>query len=226
MARRRRLSTSLATIIVLAGAGGLSWMGAEAAATFVEDRAARDVTQALQAAGHDWAQVATDGLRVRLTGTAPSEVERFRAVTQAGTAVDATRILDEMTVASVEAMTPPDFKVELLKGEQGLSLIGLVPAATDRDAILRGLRPAGQQVTDLMEARGPPRPRRLDRGAALRPAGRPDDRAGQDLDRAGTGAGGGVGRRPRGSGPAGTGAAPGPHRRRSRWTCRSPRRVR
>ena len=71
MARRRRLSTSLATIIVLAGAGGLSWMGAEAAASFVEDRAARDVTQALQAAGHDWAQVATDGLRVRLTGTTP-----------------------------------------------------------------------------------------------------------------------------------------------------------
>lgn len=158
MARRRRLSTSLATIIVLAGAGGLSWMGAEAAATFVEDRAARDVTQALQAAGHDWAQVATDGLRVRLTGTAPSEVERFRAVTQAGTAVDATRILDEMTVASVEAMTPPDFKVELLKGEQGLSLIGLVPAATDRDAILRGLRPAGQQVTDLLEAADHPVP--------------------------------------------------------------------
>ncbi|CAM3494456.1 OmpA family protein [Paracoccus nototheniae] len=163
---RRRLSTSLATLLVLTGAGGLCWYGAEAAATFIEDRSAREVTQALQAEGYDWADVTTDGLRVRLTGTAPSEVERFRAVTRAATAVDASRILDEITVASLTAMAPPDFKIELLRNDQGISLIGLVPTATDRNAILRMLRPADGQVTDLLEAADHPVPPGWD--AALR----------------------------------------------------------
>ncbi|ODT61067.1 MULTISPECIES: OmpA family protein [Paracoccus] len=158
MARSRRLSTSLATVLVLAGAGGLSWMGAEAAATYIETRSAGAVAAALQSGGHDWAQVQTDGLRVTLTGTAPSEVERFRALGQAGTAVDASRLQDAMTVASIEAMTPPDFKVEILRSDEGLSLIGLVPAATDRDAMLRDLRPAGNVVSDLLEQADHPVP--------------------------------------------------------------------
>lgn len=161
MARtRRRISTSLVTVLVLAGAGGLCWAGAETAATYLEERTAEDVERALTGAGHDWARVQTDGLRVRLTGTAPSEVARFRALTQAATAVDASRILDETTVAAVDALTPPEFKIELLRNDQGISLIGLVPAGTDRAAILRDLRGerAAVPVTDLLESADYPLP--------------------------------------------------------------------
>ena len=164
---RRRLSTSLATILILAGGAGLSWVGAEAAATYLEDRAARDVAQALTAQGNDWAAVEADGLLVRLTGTAPSEVARFRAVTQAATVVDAGRVLDRMTVASVEAMTPPDFTIELLRSDRGISLIGLVPASTDRAAILRALRMDGGEVTDLLEAADHPAPEGWDAALGL-----------------------------------------------------------
>lgn len=169
MARtRRRLSTSLLSVLVLAGAGGLCWAGAETAATYVEERAAQDVERALESEGHDWVHVRTDGLQVRLTGTAPSEVARFRALSRAGTAVDASRIVDEMTVAAVDALTPPEFKVELLRNDQGVSLIGLVPAATDRAAILRDLREerASVPVTDLLESADYPLPPLWD--AALR----------------------------------------------------------
>lgn len=161
---RRKISTTLATLLVLGGAGGLSWVGAQAAATFIEQRAAQDVGLALRTSGYDWAQVSTDGLRVRLTGTAPSEVERFRAMTQAATVVDASRIVDQMTVAAVDAMTPPDFKVELLRNDDGISLIGLVPASTDRDAILRALRSdaKGNQVADLLESADYPVPENWD----------------------------------------------------------------
>ncbi|MEO1961005.1 MAG: hypothetical protein ABGW82_08540, partial [Paracoccus sp. (in: a-proteobacteria)] len=113
----------------------------------------QDVQVALRSAGYDWAGVETDGLQVRLTGTAPSEVDRFRAMTQAATAVDSSRILDQMTVAAAEALDPPDFKVELLRNPQGISLIGLVPASTDRNALLRSLRSetSAPKVTDLLE---------------------------------------------------------------------------
>ncbi|MFC3167698.1 OmpA family protein [Paracoccus fontiphilus] len=150
---RRRLASSIATLLVLSAAGGLCWLGADTAASYIEQRSRQDVQQALQASGQDWVRVATDGLQVRLTGTAPTEVDRFRATTQAGTAVDPSRVVDRMTVASAEAMTPPDFKTELLRNDQGISLIGLVPASTDRAGLVRTLRAetAAPQVTDLLE---------------------------------------------------------------------------
>lgn len=160
MTRRSRLTTSLATIVVLGGAGAACWYGAQAAADFIETRSGAEVRAALDAAGQDWVGVAADGLEVHLTGTAPSEVERFRAVTQAATAVDATRIVDDMTVAAMEAMTPPEFKVELLRNDRGISLIGLVPASTDRMALMRLLRSetAAPQITDLLESADYPVP--------------------------------------------------------------------
>ncbi|MBU3030852.1 OmpA family protein [Paracoccus marinaquae] len=151
---RSRIPTALAAIIVLAGAGGLSWWAAQSATVFIETRSREDVKLALATAGQDWVQVSADGLQVHLTGTAPSEVERFRALTQAAIAVDSSRIVDDMTVASVEALTPPDFKIELLRDSDGISLIGLVPASTDRTAILRNLKSetAAPKITDLLES--------------------------------------------------------------------------
>lgn len=150
---RRRLLSSFATVLALSAAGGLCWLGAESAARYLEERSRQDVELALAASGQDWVDVATDGLQVRLTGTAPSEVDRFRAMTQAGSAVDPSRVVDRMTVASADKTTPPDFKVELLRNDQGISLIGLVPASTDRAGLLRVLRDetAAPNVTDLLE---------------------------------------------------------------------------
>ena len=150
---RRRLLSSFATVLALSAAGGLCWLGAESAARYLEERSRQDVELALAASGQDWVDVATDGLQVRLTGTAPTEVDRFRAMTQAGSAVDPSRVVDRMTVASADKTTPPDFKVELLRNDQGISLIGLVPASTDRAGLLRVLRDetAAPNVTDLLE---------------------------------------------------------------------------
>ncbi|MGP9803791.1 OmpA family protein [Paracoccus sp. NSM] len=157
---RRRLTTSLAALAVLGGAGGLCWWGAQAAATFIETRSAAEVDETLSRAGLDWVEVRTDGLLVELGGTAPSELDRFRATTEAASVVDPSRIRDAMSVAALEAMTPPEFKLELLRGDQGISLIGLVPAATDRTALTRGLRleTATPQITDLMESADYPVP--------------------------------------------------------------------
>lgn len=151
---RRRLSAPLTTILVLAGVGGLCWYGAQEASDFIEQRSREDVSLALSTAGQDWVEVETDGLQVHLSGTAPSEVERFRAMTQAGTAVDASRIIDNMSVAAAEALTPPEFKIELLRDDDGISLIGLVPASTDRAEMVRLLRSetAAPKITDLLES--------------------------------------------------------------------------
>ena len=155
-----RLTAALATVAVIGGAGAACWLGASAAASFIETRSQEDVALALSQNGHDWARVSTDGLRVYLTGTAPTEVDRFRAMTEAASAVDSSRIIDRMTVAAIETLDPPDFEVELLRNDEGIQLIGLVPAATDRLAMVRMLRDetAAPEVTDLLEGADYPVP--------------------------------------------------------------------
>lgn len=150
---RSKLTTSLATLLTLAAAGGACWFGAQAAASFIEERSREEVAVALQSAGKTWVTVTTDGLQVRLTGTAPSEMDRFNAMTVAGTAVDSSRVIDAMSVASAEALTPPAFKIELLRNDDGISVIGLIPASSDRNALIRALRSetAAPQITDLLE---------------------------------------------------------------------------
>ncbi|PHQ69397.1 MAG: flagellar motor protein MotB [Paracoccus sp.] len=166
---RRRISTAFASVIVLGTAGGLCWWGAQSAAQFIENRARQDVQLAFSTSGQDWVRVTTDGLRVHLSGTAPSEVERFRAKTRAETAVDPSRVIDDMTVASTETLTPPDFKVELLRDDDGISLIGLVPSKTDRASLVRGLKDetAAPQITDLLESADYPVPKNWDQAIAF-----------------------------------------------------------
>lgn len=154
------MSPVIASITVLGGLAGLCWMGATAGAVFLEREARQDVRQVLDAGGYDWVRVATDGLQVRLSGIAPDEVQRFRAMTQAGMAVDTRRILDEITVAAADALSPPDFKIELLRNDGGISLIGLVPASMDRAALVSQLQgeTAAPRVADLLEAADHPVP--------------------------------------------------------------------
>lgn len=157
--RSRRTAFVLA-VLTVSGAAGLSWYAARSAADFIEDRARQDVSLALTTAGHEWVRIETDGLQVRLSGTAPSEVARFRAVNRASATVDASRIVDETSVEARDALAPPSFKIEMLRNDQGISLIGLVPADTNREALLRSLRSAspGVKVTDLLETADYPVP--------------------------------------------------------------------
>ncbi|MFI0395630.1 OmpA family protein [Paracoccus jiaweipingae] len=159
---QRRPGAVLARLAVLAGAGGLCWLAAQQAANLIEQRTAQDATQALAQSGQDWVQVQADGLRLRLSGTAPDEVARFRARNRVEAVIDPTRVVDEMTVRPRQYLAPPDFRVEMLRNDDMISLIGLVPAETDRRAVLDRLRreAGASEVTDLLEAADYAIPRR------------------------------------------------------------------
>jgi len=120
------------------------------------------VSDALVLQGHEWVTVETDGLQVFLSGTAPSEGDRFRALSIAGTRVDAGRLIDQMEVVAAAAITPPHFSIEVLRNDAGISLIGLIPAEADRRALTRRIgRIAGDaDVIDLLETADYPMPSR------------------------------------------------------------------
>lgn len=165
MRRRSRLPV----IATLAGAAALSGLGATYAVEALERHSAREVEHAFETAGIDWAEVRTDGLAVHLAGTAPDEATRFRATNLAGSVIDGDRIVDEMTVADRAAMIPPDFSIEILRREDALAMIGLVPEDVDREALAARVSRAGGDlaVTDLLETAVWPAPEGWDETVAF-----------------------------------------------------------
>jgi len=154
----RRGSLVAASLIALVAAGGLSFLGARAAADFIETSTAQDLRAAL--ADYDWLQVRTDGLQVQLEGIAPDEVQRFRARARAATVVDAGRVVDKMQVAASAERATPAFEIELLRNDEGISIIGLVPAGLDRPSLVERLKrqTGAAEVSDLMESADYPVP--------------------------------------------------------------------
>ena len=127
----------------------------------VEDSSISGVEEALDIAELDWADVDVNGLQGFLIGEAPDEAARFQAVTVAGTVVDSARVIDQLLVAEAADIRPPAFSVEILRNDDGISVIGLIPASTDREDMLSRFEDiAGREgeVADLLEVADFPAP--------------------------------------------------------------------
>ncbi|AMY71438.1 OmpA family protein [Frigidibacter mobilis] len=147
-------------LIAFGLAAALSFLAATWAASAIEDVSATTVRRALTEEGHSWAGVHANGLSITLTGEAPTEATRFRALGTAGSVVDAGRVIDAMTVPDPAAIKAPDFSVEVLRNDDGISLIGLVPASEGRDDIVKHITALarGGTVTDMLETARHPAP--------------------------------------------------------------------
>ncbi|WP_375280006.1 OmpA family protein [Pseudooctadecabacter sp.] len=149
-----RLSELFVRLAAFAVAALICVVGARFAVATVETRSVEAVQVALQENGHDFATVLGDGLQVILEGEAPTEANRFRAISTAGSMVDASRVIDNMTVKASEALQAPEFSMEILRNDSGVSLIGLIPAATDREALtarFAGLAGRDGNFADFLE---------------------------------------------------------------------------
>lgn len=126
----------------------------------IERHSRLGVQRALDAAGNSWVEVETEGLQVILSGTAATEAARFRALSIAGGVVDSARLIDAMSVVDQEGLAPPEFKLEVLRNDDGISLIGLAPAALDRADLMSRLSDAtgDSRITDLLELSDHPVP--------------------------------------------------------------------
>ena len=155
-----RLRAVFFAIVAFAVAGAAAWKVAEVATARYEAATADQVEAALAAADQGWAAVATDGLKVTLTGAAPDETSRFRVAEIARQVVDARRVEDLTTLAAAKPLPPAPFALELLRNEADVSLIGLVPQTGGRDVIRAALRAGGlaTSVTDMLESASDPAP--------------------------------------------------------------------
>jgi OmpA-OmpF porin, OOP family len=133
-------SVLAATAFIMAGS--LMLVVAFLAALVLEHRTKLAVQSALTSASAEWATVTVDGLLVTLSGSAPNEAARFRAINVAGTVVDSGRIIDALDAVPAKAVEAPRFSVEMLRNNDGVQLIGLLPldagdASIGKEALLQ-----------------------------------------------------------------------------------------
>ena len=122
-----RKSQNFIAAVAFSGAALLAVLVAFLMTLVVESRSASVVRAELAAANMDWATVDADGLQIVLTGTAPNEAARFRAVNIAGGQVESSRVRDLLEVTPARAIAAPRFSVEMLRNDDEIQLIGLLP---------------------------------------------------------------------------------------------------
>ena len=163
--RLSKLSSTTLALLAFVLAAVVMMSVAYGAALVIESRTQKVVTAKLAEAGIDWITVDTDGLQVRLSGTAPREADRFRAVNMVGALIDTSRIRDGLDVTPASAIEAPKFSVEMLRTEDEVQLSGLIPekpgdggltetALSDAAAALA----QGTELPDMLETADYPAP--------------------------------------------------------------------
>lgn len=161
---RRLLATG-----VFALAGLSAGLAAWASALAIESRSVQAVRSALLDVGITFASVEANGLQLHLSGTAPNEAARFRAVNLAGSVIDASRVRDHLEVPPVSAIEAPHFSLEVLRNDDGIQLIGLLPASSDVKALLAEATALDAQndISDMIEIADYPAPEGWDAAFAF-----------------------------------------------------------
>ncbi len=117
-------------------AGLLSLLVAYGAALLIERLSTSAVKSRLLTEGITWADVQSDGLQVQLIGIAPNEAARYRVVNLVGSEVDASRVRDQLEITPVKAIEAPHFSLEILRNDDGIQIIGLLPNADAESALI------------------------------------------------------------------------------------------
>lgn len=148
-----RLTPQLATAAAFVAAALLAVLFAWASVLLIERISKRIVRSQLLTEGITYVTVDADGLQLQLMGTAPNEAARYRVINLVGGLIDSARIQDLMEVTPARAVEAPRFSLEILRNDDGIQLIGLLPEGETKDSLLaeaEALQP-DTELQDMLE---------------------------------------------------------------------------
>lgn len=124
-----------------------------AAAAVVERISARAVTSLLLTEGITFVTAEANGLQIHLAGTAPNEATRYRVVNLVGGLIDSSRIRDHIEVIPVKEIEAPRFSIEMLRNDDGIQLIGLLPQGDQKDKLAQSAQALSPDIplSDMLE---------------------------------------------------------------------------
>jgi OOP family OmpA-OmpF porin len=132
MARSPYVFLALSLISV----GLAAWFIAAATVRQIEVSARENALTGLAAAGQNWASADPDGLKLILSGEAPDEASRFRALDVLGQIVSASRITDRTTLATARLVELPPLRLLIFRDGAAVALSGQVAGDGDRAELL------------------------------------------------------------------------------------------
>lgn len=155
-----RFSQGTLAVIAFTIAALISVLVSWGAALAVESLSDRALTQRLQTEGIDWATLEPDGMLVYLRGTAPTEAARFRLLNIISAQIDSSRIRDRLTVTPARELAAPRFSIEMLRNDDGIQLIGLLPSGEAKVMLSTAAAEVagGVAITDMLESSSYPAP--------------------------------------------------------------------
>lgn len=155
----QRLALFFGALAVMLAAAG-SYLVANLMADFIETSTKKTAVMVLNEEGLDWITLRIDGMSVNVSGAAPTESARFKALIALKKVINADQIQDSIAVVEPDDLHPPKFSLELLRNGDGISLIGLIPETTGRDGILGAIDGINGKtdVTDMLETTDFPAP--------------------------------------------------------------------
>jgi OOP family OmpA-OmpF porin len=143
-------------VAAFAMAALVSALIAFAADLLIENRSAAMVRSRILAEGLTWVEVQPDGLQIHLIGTAPNEAARYRVVNLTGSVIESSRIRDKLEVAPAKTVEAPRFSVEMLRNDDGIQLIGLLPEGAQGEKLAADAQALTPDIplSDMLETAG------------------------------------------------------------------------
>ncbi len=143
----------LFALIALGGMAYGAYLGACYTVAYVETRTERALNLALAASNDGWATVETDGLIVRLSGTAPDPAAHQRVIGAVTTLISEARIENALRVRPPAPPQPPEFFVDILRSADRFSVVGLMPSGETKGQVLAAVDNVSgvTEVTDMID---------------------------------------------------------------------------
>ncbi|MBI1309468.1 MAG: OmpA family protein [Proteobacteria bacterium] len=132
---RLLLTAAVLAILVYAMVLGVRWLTPR-----IEQDIADRVTTSLAEQGLLWADVAVQGREVTLSGTAPNEAGKERALAVASKVFGVAKVDDKLEVADAKALAgkgAASYGLTITKDGDKVSVVGAVPTQADKDVLVR-----------------------------------------------------------------------------------------
>ena len=114
---------SLAALALVASFMILSF----ALVSFYEEKTLRILKKATSDVELRWLDMSTNGTMVLVSGTAPNEGDRFKAINLISSIINSKSIIDEIEVNKDLILSKLNYSLEILRDDDDITLVGFVP---------------------------------------------------------------------------------------------------
>ena len=131
----------------------VAYFGVALGVGWFESQTEAQISSVLVAQNVDWMEVEADGMSVKLSGFAPDEGSHLHVLEAISGIISTSRLSDTIEIDRNKRVAPPQFSLEILRNDDEISLIGLVPKSAGRQGILDLVDDLskGQKIADMLE---------------------------------------------------------------------------